>query len=153
LFVEEIVRSLDDAARPNGSGAWLEVPPSLTGLLTSRLDRLDEGARHVAQVVSVVGREFDLGTQRVLVDDSTDLDARLGELLRRGVLEERRRIPEAVYAFRHPLIRETAYSTVLVRTRRDLHARVARHLLERTPDAAPEIAHHLVEAGDRAAAF
>ena len=157
LFVEEIVHSLGDAVAA-GTDHHLgdvpfEVPPSLTGLLTSRLDRLDEAARHVAQVVSVIGREFDLDTLAAVLEGDEEVESLVEELTRRGILEERRRRPAAVWSFRHPLIREVAYSTVLLRTRRDLHGRIARHLVTADPTAAPEIAHHFLEAGEQQLAF
>jgi len=158
LFLEEIVRSLADGAGVAGTErssrpAGIEVPPSLTGLLASRLDRLEEPSRHLAQVASVIGRDFDLGALVAVAGDEDDLHARVTELVRRGILEERRRLPEPAYAFRHPLIRETAYSTVLLRTRRELHGRIARYLEPRDPDAVQEIANHYLQAGEARAAF
>ncbi|HEX9890385.1 MAG TPA: adenylate/guanylate cyclase domain-containing protein [Nitriliruptorales bacterium] len=160
LFVEELVRSIGDdsalaASRRTGrlGQEHIQVPPSLTGLLTSRLDRLDEPTRQVAQVASVIGREFDLPTLVAAVGAQDGLETATSELVRRGILEEQRRIPEPVYSFRHALIQETAYSTVLLRTRRDLHGRVARHLVAHDADDAHEIARHFLEAGDTASAF
>jgi len=148
LFVEEIVRSLGESR-----GGQVDVPPSLMGLLTARLDRLEEEARVVAQVASVIGREFESETLAAVVDVPGDNDASIRELLRRGILEERRRVPTPSFSFRHPLIREAAYSTVLLRTRRDLHGRIARHLAQRTPEAVEEIARHYVEAAEPMVAF
>jgi len=157
LFVEEMVRSLDEANEgDDGDGASSRrprVPRTLTSLLTSRLDRLDESTRHVAQVASLVGREFSVPALSALVDDPAILDTDIRELVRRGILEERRRLPEPAYAFRHPLIAEAAYSTILLKTRRMLHERVAQHLEENDPQASPEIARHWVEAGESARAF
>ncbi|MDX1657693.1 MAG: AAA family ATPase, partial [Nitriliruptorales bacterium] len=156
LFVEEIVHALspthsEDAGRV--ATDEISVPPSLTGLLTARLDRLDESARHLAQVASVIGREFDAEVLAAVADHDDDLEGQVEGLVRDGILERRGHRPRASFAFRHPLIRETAYSTVLLRTRRELHGRVARQLVDRDPEASAEIAHHFIDADEPAAAF
>ncbi|MDX1621051.1 MAG: hypothetical protein R3320_08675, partial [Nitriliruptorales bacterium] len=156
LFVEEIAHTLgytragDDGSVGSGE---LNIPPSLTGLLTARLDRLEESTRHLAQVASVIGREFDAGVLAAVSDHDDDLERQVHDLVRDGILEQRRGPPRASFVFRHPLIRETAYSTVLLRTRRELHGRVARQLVERDPDASAEIARHFIDADEPEAAF
>lgn len=156
LFVEEIVHALDDGLGRRSEPLRREhfdVPPSLTGLLTARLDQLDEPTRHVAQVASVVGREFDLEVLAAAAESTADLDARVLELVRGGILEPRQQQPRRTYSYRHPLIRENAYNTVLLRTRRELHGRIARHREASTPDASQEIARHYLEANEPEAAF
>lgn len=154
LFLEELVRSLGDVGAAEASGATprlnphhIDVPPSLSGLLTARLDQLDEPSRHVAQVASVIGQEFELGTLEAASDTREDLPALLEDLLRRGILEARGREAEPSYWFRHALLHDAAYSTVLLRTRRELHARIATHLAAHAPDRARQIATHWLEAG------
>ncbi|HUH06525.1 MAG TPA: adenylate/guanylate cyclase domain-containing protein, partial [Egibacteraceae bacterium] len=156
LFVEELARSIQDASSARASadplGGHVDVPASLAGLLTARLDQLEHSARLAAQVASVIGREFSPNQLAALLD-GVDPAAATAELVRRGVLVERRGPPEPVHAFRHVLIQETAYSTVLLRTRRELHARLAAYLEETQPHAIQEIARHLLEAGERERAF
>lgn len=147
LFIEQIVRSL---AETDGRVDEASVPTSLTGMLTARLDRLDEETRLAVQTASVLGTEFDRSTLVALLPDVDD--AKITELLRKGMLSEGRRDPGRL-AFRHALIQETAYSTILRRNRRALHQRVADHLLATQPDASAEIARHLLDAGDPEAAF
>ncbi len=155
LFVEELAGSLGDAAAS-------DVPTSLSGLLSARLDRLDEDGRLVTEVAAVVGREFEPDAVAALVDD-VDVDTTLAALVRHGVLAERRRLPRPLFAFRHALIQEAAYNTVLLRDRREMHGRLARYLEDTHPDVPHEIARHhlgsdtpdaafpwLVEAGTRA---
>ena len=156
LFVEEIVHALGERPGHNSEPLRREhfdVPPSLTGLLTARLDQLDEPTKHVAQVASVVGREFDLEVLAAAAESGADLETRVLELVRSGILEPRQQQPPRTYSYRHPLIRENAYSTVLLRTRRELHGRIARHLEASTPDASQEIARHYLEANQPEAAF
>ncbi|HEX7099313.1 MAG TPA: hypothetical protein VF377_08720, partial [Acidimicrobiia bacterium] len=104
----------------------------------------------MAQYASVIGREFDRSTVAALLGDPADLSDRLTDLLRRGILVER---DGSTLAFTHALIRDTAYSTLLLRTRRQLHRRLADHLAEVRPQAVAEIAVHYTEAEDMAAAF
>ena len=154
LFVEEMARALSEAHEAGRLDArQLTVPRTLTSLLTSRLDRLEESTRHVAQLAAVCGREFSITMLSALAEDPAGFAEGVRELVRRGVFEERRGIPEPVYAFRHPLIAETAYNTVLLKTRRQLHERMARHLEQHEPDSTPEIARHWVEAGQPTVAF
>jgi class 3 adenylate cyclase/tetratricopeptide (TPR) repeat protein len=149
LFIEEIARAVSETG--DSSPDSLTVPTNLAGLLSARLDRLEEEPRYVVQVASVLGSEFDIETLTFLVDDGA-AESHLPELLRKGILVETD-TSNASLAFRHALIQETAYETILRRIRRELHRRVADYLSEAKADDAPAIAHHLVEAGDLANAF
>lgn len=146
LFIEQMAGAIRDA------GGGLEeglVPSGLSAVLTSRLDRLDTGSKVVAQVASVIGSEFDRRTLASLTGDE-EVDRRVTDLLRREILVER---PGGMLDFHHALMREAAYSTMLIRTRRELHRRLAEHLMANDADAVQAIALHYVEAGDLAAAF
>ena len=146
LFIEELVRSLRDGGD--------DVPASLAGLLTARLDQLPEDARIVAQTAAVVGPEFEPAPLRTLLGgDDAQLQHLLTELVRSGIVVERRRFPTPLFAFRHVLIQETAYSTALLRTRRELHGRLAAYLEQSAPDAIQDIARHHLAAGARDRAF
>ncbi len=148
LFVEEIARALKEAE--GGSGDEVEIPKSLTGMLTARLDRLSEGSKYVVQLASVLGSEFDKSTLASLVDEPPD--STLTDLVRAGILIESPARPGHIH-FRHALFQEAAYETILRRTRRELHDRVADHLVATDPEAAPEIARHLVSADNLSKAF
>ncbi len=145
LFLEEIATSLERGGTIEG------VPDSLSGVLVARLDRLDEQPRLVAQVSSVLGTEFRRDTVHALVDVD-DLAETITELLRQGVFVESRMTPGRL-RFRHALLQDAAYSSVLLKTRRVLHGQVARHLAAVAPDAASEIARHFVAAEDYDSAF
>lgn len=174
FFVEEVIRSLLDAqlvVRDNGH--WratrdivhIAVPNTLNGVITARLDRLDETARHVAQAASVLGREFDYATLADIVEQPALLDASLLELQGRDLVREKSTFPQRVYSFKHVLTQEAAYQSTLLSKRRELHGRAAESLAARQgPEQAGDIARHflearqparampyLVEAGDRAA--
>lgn len=144
LFLEEMVHTLAESDSDD-----LVVPSSLTAILTARLDRLDDASRYVVQMASVVGSEFDRRTLAALLDSSSP-DRELTDLLRREILVE---VGRGMLAFRHVLMQEAAYGTILRKTRRELHQSVAGHLEAEGSDDVQEIARHLVEAGDVGGAF
>jgi tetratricopeptide (TPR) repeat protein len=162
LFVEELTKAvLESAGRGDESAAMLatispaalSVPATLHASLMARLDRLGTVPKEVAQIGSVLGREFayeliDLVAQR----DETELQAALGQLSDAGLLFCRGTAPHASYLFKHALVQDAAYSTLLRGRRQQLHARVAaaleQHftdLVERQPEL---LAHHLTSAGN-----
>ena len=141
LFIAEIIRAVRDGTALD----VFHVPTSLTGMLTARLDRLPEDSKHAAQIASVLGTEVDRDLLAALDPDTAGPP--VTDLLRRGVLVESTDRPGAL-AFGHALVQEAAYSTILRRTRRSLHHRVADHLKDHDPDAVAQIARHLVAAED-----
>ena len=145
LFIEEIAKSLAEV------DAGSTLPSSLTGTLTARLDRLDDQSKYLIQVASVLGTEFDRETLQVVLENQSFQD-QMTDLLRRGILVEGAETPGTV-RFRHALFQEAAYETILKRTRRQLHQRLADYLVEEHPDRALEISTHLVEAGEATKAF
>jgi class 3 adenylate cyclase/tetratricopeptide (TPR) repeat protein len=142
LYIEQFVRSLQelDTGQLQEGG----VPSSLTGLLTARLDRLDEQTRYLVQMASVIGSVIDRATLSALVD-MPRIDNEVTDLLRRGILIETPGIRGSL-GFRHALIQEAAYETILRRTRRELHHRVADHLIANDGEV-QDIARHLVASG------
>lgn len=155
FYVEEMFNSLVDsrALSPSGDGEpsvdmALDAPETITGLITARLDRLDADPKLLVQMASVIGRQFRFDELEQLTDKSVNLNKALSELLRRKLLAEVARIPDRIYAFRHALVQETAYKTILKRTRRELHGRIGSYLESARPDDVHEIANHLMEAGE-----
>jgi class 3 adenylate cyclase/tetratricopeptide (TPR) repeat protein len=144
LFLEEMVRTLRESGSEDQT-----VPSSLAAILTARLDRLDESTRFVVQMASVIGSEFDRATLAALLDGETP-DREIVDLQRRGIFVDAGR---GTLAFRHVLMQEAAYETILRRTRRELHRMVASHYMAERPEEVQGIARHLVEGGDIDAAF
>ena len=142
LFVEELTKAVVEAGVDPGA----DIPPTLQDSLMARLDRLPRG-KEVAQVGAAIGREFDEG---LLADvapiDEQSLQQGLDELVQAELLYRRGEPPEASYLFKHALVQDAAYGSLLRRSRRELHGRIAVALELR--DAGPEIlARHLEEAG------
>ena len=150
LFVEEMASAVLD--RGSGGAEGLGIPTTLQALITARLDTLDEETRRTLQLASVIGRSFLEPVLRAVSGDGDDLGRRLGTLERVGLIAETVRTPEREYAFRHTLIQEATYGTILLRGRRELHLRVAQALEERyanrLEEFAPLLARHFEEAGD-----
>ena len=162
FYVEEVIRSLLDSnlvVRENSH--WratrdienIAVPDSLAGVINARLDRLDEQPRRVAQMASVIGREFQMETLAHILDTPHGLEDPLGELQRRELIREASRMPRRVYLFKHTLTHETAYASLLLSRRRELHRRVAECLEQADSDRVAEIARHYIEAREEARAL
>ncbi|MCW5860458.1 MAG: AAA family ATPase [Caldilineales bacterium] len=155
FFVEEVIRSLLDARLVVRDGAtWratraienIAVPDTLAGVITARLDRLDEHDKRVAQTASVIGREFAFPILQQIFAPEDHLDDALTELERRELVLEKSRLPQRIHTFKHVLTQETAYSTLLLSKRRELHRRVAECLEQVEPGHVADIARHFLEA-------
>src|SRR5207244_11019667 len=118
LFVEELTKVVVEA----GGAAAKDIPATLADSLMARLDRLGPAAKEVAQVGAVIGREFSYGLLHAVhpVPD-TELEGSLGKLADAELLYVRGLPPEATYLFKHTLVRDAAYGSVLKARRRALH--------------------------------
>jgi predicted ATPase len=158
LFVEEITKAVLEAGSEAAAAqavsmvpSTVAVPPSLHASLMARLDRLGS-AKEVAQIGAVLGREFshDLLAAIVRKPDAELLSA-LERIIAAGLLFRQGAPPHASYLFKHALVQDAAYSTLLREPRRALHARVAETLESQFPEIAenqPEVlARHCTEAG------
>ncbi len=159
LFVEEMTKAVLEA---EGEGAArrtvaavpspaLAVPASLHASLMARLDRLGP-AKEVAQIGSAIGREFSHALlASVARKPEAELGSALDRLVQAGLLFRQGVPPQASYLFKHALVQDAAYGTLLREPRRALHARIAETLesqFAETAESQPEIlAHHCTEAG------
>jgi len=135
FFIEEVVRSLIDElafVRKDGTvhlmerSAAIEIPPTVEDVLMARIDRLEEETRELVKTASVIGRSF---FHRVLLEVVSPLDAIDEKLLHLQEIElllERIRMGEVEYVFKHTLVQEVAYRSILLSKLKDLHLRVAR---------------------------
>jgi predicted ATPase len=128
----------------------LEIPDTLQDSLMARLDRLQD-LKELAQLASVLGREFDYELLAESYPALTNLGGRLERLVDAGLLFQHGAPPTARYVFRHALLQDAAYGSLLKSRRRQHHERVA-FTLERhfttVIEARPEVAaHHFTEAG------
>lgn len=159
LFVEEMTKAVLEAgseleAMQTAAAAPLPkmaVPASLHASLMARLDRLGP-AKELAQFGSAIGREFSYALLAAVASKpEAELASSLDRLARAGLLFRKGAPPHATYLFKHALVQDAAYGTLLRQPRRDLHRRISTALIDRFPGIAetqPEIlAHHCYEAG------
>jgi predicted ATPase len=160
LFVEEITKSLLESGQLKavdghyeliGSFSTFAIPATLHDSLMARLDRLVT-AKAVAQYAAVIGRQFayDLLSTVSQLDAAT-LQRELGRLVEAEIVYQRGMPPQSTYVFKHALIQDAAYQSLLKSTRQQYHQRIAQVLEEQFPETAeaqPELlAHHCMEAG------
>jgi len=160
LFVEELTKMLlesdflhQEAERYTLTGplSAVAIPTTLQDSLMARLDRLPM-IREVAQLGAVLEREFAYEMLRTLAGgEESLLQDRLAQLVDTELLYQRGRPPRARYIFKHALVQDAAYASLLKSTRQQYHQQVAQMLEARFPDTVetePEIvAHHYTEAG------
>ena len=148
LFVEELTRSV---LEPDTTRSVDAIPATLADALMGRLDRLST-AKELAQRTAVMGREISHPLLAAVIGrDDAALRLDLTRLVEASILFARGEPPHATYAFKHALIQEAAYQSLLKRTRQQLHARIAEVLETRFPErveSEPEvIARHYEQAG------
>lgn len=149
LFAEELARLLLEG---ESRSETREIPATLHDSLRARLDRLGH-AKEIAQLASVVGREFSYELLRAISPmPGEELQSGLARLADAGLIYARGLPPQANYRFKHALIQDAAYEALLKSKRRELHAGVARIITERfvaLAEAQPEvIALHWTQAGE-----
>ena len=147
LFAEELTESVMESA--GGGGAT--VPATLKDSLMARLDRLGN-ARETAQIAAVIGRQFAFSLLAAMSPKSdVEIEAALEKLVTAGIVFPEQRGLERGFSFKHALVREAAYDSLLLSRRREWHESCARVLEERFVELAanePELlAHHFGEAG------
>jgi TOMM system kinase/cyclase fusion protein len=160
LFVEEMTKVILESGQLKardghyeliGALSTFAIPSTLQDSLMARLDRL-VSAKGIAQLAAVIGRRFayDL-LQAVSQLDEATLQRELERLVAAELLFQRGLPPQSTYVFKHALIRDSAYESLLKSTRQQYHQQIARVLEERFPETAetePELlAHHCTEAG------
>ena len=177
LFVEEVTKTFLDLGileRENGGLrlvrpiADVTVPDTIHDIIMARLDRLGDEGKRTVQLASVIGRQFLRRLLERIAGLPGELEGFLQELKALEIIYEQGRLPEPAYIFKHAVIQDVAYRSLLVQRRKELHRVVGRAIEELYPDRLAEhyeeLAHHFVEgdewndalrysvlAGDRAA--
>jgi class 3 adenylate cyclase/predicted ATPase len=158
LFLEEVTKLVVDAGPVRQSGSMprpsLSVPPTLHASLMARLDRIGPAAKEIAQIGATIGREFSYELVADVAErPEQELKETLDRLVEAGLIFQRGASPRSSFLFKHGLLQDAAYSTLLRGPRRSLHARIATSIEEMFPEIAesqPElVARHRTEAGLR----
>ena len=157
LFLEEVTKTVMD-----GGPIWyeelrishssLKIPPTLHASLMARFDRVGSEAKEIAQIGATIGREFSFELMATVAQrPQSELMGSLGRLVDAGLILQRGEPQRARFLFKHGLLQDAAYSTLLRGPRRTLHARIAQAIEDMFPDmveSQPElIARHRTEAG------
>jgi class 3 adenylate cyclase/tetratricopeptide (TPR) repeat protein len=160
LFVEELTRSIlesgdlkaaGDHYDYGGSARAVTIPTTLRDSLMARLDRFMP-VKEIAQIGAAIGRTFDYELIAAVAPiPQAQLDDALLQLSESGLAFRRGTPPDAIYTFKHALVQDAAYDSLLKSRRQELHAKIARVIEQRFPHiktTEPEVlAHHLTEAG------
>src|SRR5262249_6278790 len=143
LFVEELTRSILESSDLKEAGnRWeyagragsLAIPLTLRDSLMARLDRFAP-VKEIAQIGAVIGREFSWELIAAVAPHSKpELDQALAQLTQSGLAFQQGTPPDAVYTFKHALIRDAAYDSLLKARRQELHGRIAKTIDEHWPD-------------------
>jgi class 3 adenylate cyclase/tetratricopeptide (TPR) repeat protein len=167
FFIEEVVRMLvdrglvrrhEDKWVADSGISTLDVPDTLHGLLTSRIDTLPAEARYVARVAAVIGRRFETRLLSLVlrsddVGEQPTVPPELNVLEAEGLIKLVAARPELAFSFRHALTHDVTYESILKKERRRLHTAVGDAVAKLYPDRAEEyapiLARHFEEAGDR----
>ena len=155
FFIEEMVQALFDEGALVRNGAvkvarslsQLRLPPTVQGILASRIDRLSAELKELLQTLAVIGRESPLGLIRKVASEAdTQLERMLAELQAAEFIYERSALTDAEYIFKHALTQEVAYNSLLIERRKLLHERTGQALesmfAEQLDDHLGELAHH-----------
>jgi adenylate cyclase len=162
FFLEELVNALVErgdfegekgAYRLKGGIDTIPLPPTVQAVIAARIDRLQDNAKRVLEVASVVGREISISILDLVTGLSpTELSEAAQHLRQAELLYDVPPFEQRLIAFRHPLIQEVAYRSLLHERRRELHSKVAQAIESLFKDHAEEraslLAYHLEQAGE-----
>jgi predicted ATPase len=149
FFLEELARAVGEHDATQGP---LVVPETVQGVVAARIDRLSPPAKQVLQVAAIIGKDIPVPLLHAVAEvPEEDLEQNLRRLQAAEFLNESGLVPERVYTFRHILVQEVAYQSLLADTRQQLHQRIAQVLATRFAaivEIQPElVAHHYTAAG------
>ena len=150
LFAEEIVSFLTERGVLRGMAGRLEfdtnavakaLPASVQSLLTARVDRLAPKDRTLLQAASVIGRRFDTELLAAAMDDVDDIDARLAAMQALDLVRSESKSSD--YSFKHALVRDALYQSLLTEARMALHSKIAEEIERRSGNRLIEVAETL----------
>ena len=147
FFIEEVVASFIDegvVVVENGRFKVTEkidtviIPRTISDVLMARIDRLEETTRGLIKIAAVIGRNFFYRILTEVAKPVEDIDRRLSYLKEIQLIEERKRMEEVEYLFKHAIAQEAAYESILQKKRKELHLKVAESIEEVFREKLPE---------------
>lgn len=150
LYLEELTAAMVESGGLERGRGWtltatgpsLMLPPALESLLAVRIQNLPSGARHLAQIAAIIGREFPLSVIEQLAPEA-NVDENLPILLRSEIIRERRRTPQLIYTFRNSLLRQAVIAGLTPASSKRLYGMVGGIFEAMYGDAEPEHAERL----------
>lgn len=162
FYIEEIINNLiETGALARTAGVWAltrslsesDVPLTVQSVIEARIERLEPQARRVLQTASVIGYTFLYSLLKRLIELGTELDACLERLLSADVIQLLTRQPDLVYLFKHSLLQEVVYNSLLHKEQKTIHLRIAQIMEsgfgERIEEFYEAIAFHYQKSGAR----
>jgi tetratricopeptide (TPR) repeat protein len=138
--------------RVTDKAAHIPIPDTLHGVIMARIDRLDDDLKQVLRLASVLGRSFFYRVLASVGEAERELDQSLTDLETRELIREKARVPELEYVFKHALVQEATYESILLQRRKELHRKVALATETIFPDRLEEffslLAYHYSKAED-----
>jgi class 3 adenylate cyclase/tetratricopeptide (TPR) repeat protein len=161
FFLEEIMRSLIDTGavvHDSSTGRWkttqkldlFTLPDTVQGVIMARVDRLDEDIKQVLRTAAVIGRSFLYRILKTVAEEVRELDLDLDQLQTVELVRVKQKVPELEYIFKHALVQEATYGSILLQRRRELHSKVGQAIETLFPDRLEEfysrLAYHYARA-------
>jgi class 3 adenylate cyclase/tetratricopeptide (TPR) repeat protein len=159
FFLEEIMRTLIDRSaviyensrwRASAAIETITIPDTVQGVIIARIDRLDEELKQILKTASVIGRTFFYRVLRAIEGAIKDLDQDLDKLTATELIREKQKVPELEYVFKHALVQESTYESILLKKRIELHDKVAGAIeqlfADRLDEFIPVLAYHYAKA-------
>ncbi len=166
LFMEELTQTLlqNGSIRRTGDRFVLirdissaQVPDTVQGIIAARMDRLEESLKRIMQVAAVIGREFAFRLLETITEMKENLKSGLVNLQGLEFIYEKSLFPELEYIFRHALVQEVAYNSLLIQRRKEIHEKIGRAIEQLYPARLEEfcemLAYHYSKSGNPAKAY
>ncbi len=166
LFMEELTHTLllngsiqkkDDQFVLTRDVANVQVPDTIQGIIAARMDRLEESLKRIMQVAAVIGREFAFRILETITEMKEELKSGLVNLQGLEFIYEKGLFPDLEYIFKHALVQEVAYNSLLVNRRKEIHEKIGRAIESLYPQRLEEfcemLAYHYSKSGNLAKAY
>jgi class 3 adenylate cyclase/tetratricopeptide (TPR) repeat protein len=166
LFMEELTHALvqngsiqkkDDCFVLARDVSNIQVPDTIQGIIAARMDRLEESLKRIIQVAAVIGREFAFRILETITEMKDDLKSGLINLQGLEFIYEKNLFPDLEYIFRHALVQEVAYNSLLINRRKEIHEKIGRAIEDLYPQRREEfyemLAYHYSKSGNLAKAY
>ena len=135
----------------------VQVPDTIQGIIAARMDRLEESLKRIMQVAAVIGREFAFRILETITEMKEELKSGLVNLQGLEFIYEKSLFPDLEYIFRHALVQEVAYNSLLINRRKEIHEKIGRAIESLYPQRLEEfcemLAYHYSKSGNLAKAY